>query len=265
MAEQTMALGPIEHGTRSSFTYYGCSRNGTSDRGSNPSAYWRMKAKIRRVAVTRGVSRCLFLPLLAPALSLSLQAQSVRFNFQPLLKSASATQPSSEPLDVPCPQGDLQSSRRAVEPYSALNYSLSVDNGLHDDPEDRSVSCAPGQAPSTLFPAPTGASAPGSAVGRNDEEGRQVSWGTVFPNFFSDQERIWTFPFRLDQHWKPTLAVVGITAGLIALDPHDTPYFRRTNNFGLLPKVFKVTTTERVFLGLPVAEYLFGLVRHKRL
>jgi len=64
------------------------------------------------------------------------------------------------------------------------------------------------------------------------------------------------------QHWKPTLAVVGITAGLIALDPHDTPYFRRTNNFSVLPKVFKVTTTERVFLGLPVAEYFFGLARH---
>jgi len=113
-----------------------------------------------------------------------------------------------------------------------------------------------------LFPAPTVASAPGSSVGQSVEGGRRVSWGRVFPNFFDDQKRIWTSPFRLDKHWKPALAVIGITAGLIALDPHDTPYFRRTNNFGFLHQVFKVTTTERVFLGLPVAEYFFGLARH---
>jgi len=64
------------------------------------------------------------------------------------------------------------------------------------------------------------------------------------------------------QHLRPTLADVGITAGLIALDPHDTPYFRRTNNFSTFHHVFKVTTTERVFLGLPVVWYFSGLATH---
>jgi membrane-associated phospholipid phosphatase len=63
------------------------------------------------------------------------------------------------------------------------------------------------------------------------------------------------------QHWRPTLASVGVTAGLVALDPHDAPYFRKTNNFGTFNDIFKVTTTERVFLGLPVVYYFVGLGR----
>ena len=38
-------------------------------------------------------------------------------------------------------------------------------------------------------------------------------------------------------------------------------YFRRAHNFGTLHDVFTVTTTERVFLGLPVVTYFFGLAR----
>src|SRR3981189_2637416 len=33
------------------------------------------------------------------------------------------------------------------------------------------------------------------------------------------------------QHWLAVVGVVGATAILIAADPHDTPYFRRTRSF----------------------------------
>jgi membrane-associated phospholipid phosphatase len=220
--------------------------------------------EIHRKVVTRGAPRRLPLLVGALGLSLSLQAQNVRLNFEPLLRSASASQPSGQPLDVPCRQTYLQSSDRVVEPYTALNYSLSPGSKHDRESGDRFGSCAPGATPSMLFPGPTAASSSGSGVGAEGEEARQVSWRVVFPNFASDQKRIWLFPFHLaeGQHWKPTLAVASITAGLIALDPHDAPYFRRTNNFATFHQVFKVTTTERVFLGLPVAEYFFGLARH---
>ena len=44
---------------------------------------------------------------------------------------------------------------------------------------------------------------------------------------------MWLFPVQLahGHHWLPTISIVGITAGLIAADPHDAPYFRRTTAF----------------------------------
>lgn len=45
----------------------------------------------------------------------------------------------------------------------------------------------------------------------------------------SDQKPIWTFPVHAaaGKKRKPALAVIGITAGLLALDPTDTPFFQR--------------------------------------
>lgn len=121
------------------------------------------------------------------------------------------------------------------------------------------------QAQILRFQAPAPASSPGTTVQPHEAEDRPVSWKMVVPNILSDQKRIWFFPLHLaeGEHWKPTLAVVGVTVGLIALDPHDTPYFRRTNNFGPFNNAFTVTTTERVFLGLPVVYYFTGLALRK--
>jgi membrane-associated PAP2 superfamily phosphatase len=101
------------------------------------------------------------------------------------------------------------------------------------------------------------------SVVSNEPTERQVGWKTVVPNFLSDQKHIWLFPLHLAEgkHWKPTLAAIGVTAGLVALDPHTAPYFRHTNKFLEFNNVFKVTTTERVFLGLPVVYYFVGLAR----
>ena len=56
---------------------------------------------------------------------------------------------------------------------------------------------------------------------------RPVSWKLLLPNLISDQERIWSFPARLvqGQNWIPTAAVLGTTAGLVALDPTEAHLF----------------------------------------
>src|SRR5689334_10023070 len=60
-----------------------------------------------------------------------------------------------------------------------------------------------------------------------DEEPR-IDWRSIVPDIYHDQRRIWTFPVRLahGQDWKPALGFTLALGGLIALDPHDTPYFR---------------------------------------
>ena len=62
---------------------------------------------------------------------------------------------------------------------------------------------------------------------------RDVSFRTLPRNFLQDQKDIWLFPLQITKgrEWLPTLAVTGITAGLIVADPYDTPYFRRTNDW----------------------------------
>src|SRR5579863_10089586 len=57
---------------------------------------------------------------------------------------------------------------------------------------------------------------------------RQVSWKRLAPNVLSDQKPIWLFPVHVAQgrHWKPALGFVLGTAALVALDPHDSSYFR---------------------------------------
>jgi len=89
---------------------------------------------------------------------------------------------------------------------------------------------------------------------------RDVSLRRLPGNFLSDQKDIWLFPVKLahGQHWLPTIAVVGVTGGLLAADPHDVSYFRRTTTFHDFNRVMsgKATTVE---IGLvPVAFYVLG-------
>jgi hypothetical protein len=60
--------------------------------------------------------------------------------------------------------------------------------------------------------------------------GRDVSLRRLPANFLNDQKNLWLFPAKLAQgrHWLPTIGVVGVTAGLLAADPHDVSYFRTT-------------------------------------
>ncbi|MEJ2008129.1 MAG: phosphatase PAP2 family protein [Acidobacteriota bacterium] len=96
------------------------------------------------------------------------------------------------------------------------------------------------------------------------EPSRDVSWKLFGKNILHDQKRIWLFPKSLarGKHWLPTLGVVGATVGLIALDPHDTPYFRRTQAFDTFNKVMSSRNAIWGMALFPASAYVVGLARH---
>jgi membrane-associated phospholipid phosphatase len=118
-----------------------------------------------------------------------------------------------------------------------------------ETPQDTPDQPSPGAPPSV--PAP---SAPFE---------RPISWKKLIPNVASDQKEIWLLPVRLahGKNWIPTAAVVGATAGLVALDPLDGRYFRRTSSFGGFNRVFPGSATFYAIVATPVALYSAGLLR----
>lgn len=72
-----------------------------------------------------------------------------------------------------------------------------------------------------------------SILGLDSKERPPMSLKSLIPTMVRDQKSIWLFPSRLAQgkHLKPFLLVAGATAGLIALDQVDEPYFRNTAAF----------------------------------
>lgn len=95
---------------------------------------------------------------------------------------------------------------------------------------------------------------------------RDVSWKKLVPNILDDQKRIWTFPTRLGhkQDWIPAVAVLGATAGLIALDHFEASSFRGTTDFNGFNRVFNSTATMGATLAFPAALYATGLLRKDR-
>ena len=93
---------------------------------------------------------------------------------------------------------------------------------------------------------------------------RDVSWHTVPRDFLHDQKEIWLFPMQLGRgrHWLPTLGITAVTAGLIAGDPHDTSYFRRTARFEGFNDAFSGRATAAGIALVPAA-FLVGGYLHK--
>lgn len=93
---------------------------------------------------------------------------------------------------------------------------------------------------------------------------RAVSWRLLPSNFLHDQKDLWLFPVQLahGRHWLPTGTVIGLTAGLLAADPHDAPYFRRTSTFSTFNSGFNGTATAVSIALVPSAMYGIGLLRH---
>ena len=58
------------------------------------------------------------------------------------------------------------------------------------------------------------------------------------------------------------LAVTLATTGLIFLDSHDAPYFRRISNFGGFNRVVSGQNAALGMLAMPLGFYVAGLVRH---
>jgi membrane-associated phospholipid phosphatase len=111
---------------------------------------------------------------------------------------------------------------------------------------------------------PSGPASPAasSSAPPSDSE-RDVSWVKLIPNLAHDQKQIWTFPVALarGKHWLPTLAVLGATAALVALDPHEGSYFRGTTAFNGFNRVFSSNNTSLGIILPPASLYLAGLIR----
>ncbi len=91
----------------------------------------------------------------------------------------------------------------------------------------------------------------------------EVSWKRLVPNVLEDQRRIWSFPVRLvkGKDLVPFAAVLGTTASLLALDPIEAHYFRRTAAFQRFNQVFSGNATAVGTVVAPVSLYLAGLIR----
>jgi membrane-associated phospholipid phosphatase len=94
---------------------------------------------------------------------------------------------------------------------------------------------------------------------------RAVSWKLLVPNLLHDQKQIWTFPVyaATGRHWKPALGVVAATAGLVALDPFDSPYFRSTSTYRGFNQVVSSRNTSIGMVALPAGFYALALARRR--
>lgn len=94
---------------------------------------------------------------------------------------------------------------------------------------------------------------------------RRVTWRSLPKDFLHDQKGIWLFPASLAQgrHWTPTIAITGITAGLIFADPHAMPYFQsHAKNLDDINDVFDPLITSAEVIAVPVSLLAAGYVRH---
>ena len=92
---------------------------------------------------------------------------------------------------------------------------------------------------------------------------RPISWKLLAPNIAHDQKAIWLFPASVahGRHWKPVAGFLVATAGLVALDPHDTPYFRRTDGFSGFNKALSGSNTTLGMSIVPLSLYAVGVLR----
>jgi membrane-associated phospholipid phosphatase len=88
-----------------------------------------------------------------------------------------------------------------------------------------------------------------------------MSLKELIPDMVRDQKPIWLFPSRLAQgkHLKPFLLVAGVTAGLVALDQVDEPYFRNTAAFDKFKTgPVRGRNMTLVIVAAPLTMYLSG-------
>lgn len=129
---------------------------------------------------------------------------------------------------------------------SIRSWAQAPDTDLPDDPPQA-------QSPA---PPPVDSKAP---------EDRVVTWRSLPRDFLHDQKDIWLFPVRLAQghHWVPTLAVAGVTTGLVFADPHVMPYFRdHARNLDKLNDAFDAPITTAEVAAIPAILLFSGYMRH---
>jgi membrane-associated phospholipid phosphatase len=131
--------------------------------------------------------------------------------------------------------------------------------------QTRAQTTEPDQTPTTGSPPDTSPQTPSSSPTSQPIAAvdRPVSWKLLFPNLLHDQERIWSFPGRLvqGQVWIPTVAMLGATAGLGALDPTEAAYFHRTSSFNGFNNIFTGNATVVGTILAPASLYVVGRIR----
>lgn len=135
----------------------------------------------------------------------------------------------------------------------ASNYGWAQENeaSLPDTP-------SPAAAPADPSPEPERQVSP-------SPDDREATWRSLPRDFLHDQKDIWLFPTQLakGRHWVPTLAVAGITAGLIYADPHAMPYFREhATNWDDFNDTFDASITTGEVISLPAGLMASGYIRH---
>jgi len=93
---------------------------------------------------------------------------------------------------------------------------------------------------------------------------QEISWQRLVPRLLRDQGKIWLFPLDVARghHVEPTLAVAGVTASLIALDPRLARPFRETDAFSGFNRAFSGWNTYIGPLAVLPAFYVAGLIAH---
>lgn len=96
------------------------------------------------------------------------------------------------------------------------------------------------------------------------EQRRDVNWRRLPKNFVQDQKNMWLFPVEVarGRHVWPAVAVTGITAGLIAADPHIEPHIRNTDLFQDTNSALNAKVSGGVIAGVPSVFYVVALLRH---
>lgn len=93
-----------------------------------------------------------------------------------------------------------------------------------------------------------------------------VPFRDIAADMACQQFRIWTFPKQLRHRnvLLPSLAVAGITAGLVLSDHSVANSFRGTNTFTQFNKVFTGNGTKNAILATPLVFYGLSLIRRDR-
>lgn len=114
-----------------------------------------------------------------------------------------------------------------------------------------------------LAPRISEATASAGASAEDQNASTKILVKNLARNFASDQKQMWSFPAELarGRHWESTLAFTAATAGLVALDAHDTPYFRRTNNFRSFNPAFSGRNTGLGMVTVPAMLLAGGWAR----
>lgn len=119
----------------------------------------------------------------------------------------------------------------------------------------QNIPAPPGTAPAAPVPA-----LPPAPPASNS---KTVSWKTLLPNIVHDQKPIWLFPVTVarGRHLLPLASFLAVTSGLVALDPHDAPYFRSTRAFNDFDRVLSGTNASIGMSVFPFGFYVASLIR----